>query len=581
MKFKTIDHKGKSENGGKSMGKLRRVLGGMSAIIVLICSLCACTRNTQMEGSNETTTQSFIPEETVELRVYSQLSSYSGMQEGWFAQLMLDKFNVKFNILPETGNTYSNGILTGNLGDLIVWGSDGEQYTDAYKAGALLDWNKNGLLSEHGDNILKYCKTSLDSKTKASGGTTYGIGNAIALSETDHEESFYTWDIRYDYFSEAGCPEINNMDDLIDALDKMKQLHPVNDNGDETYAMGQWSWKDIDGGNAINAYPTMLVMAYYGLQELNYGYYDYDESEYYDYLQINEDGTYGPYLQMLYYMNQMNQKGLIDPDSENFIYEDAQSRITNEQYMFSIVNYGGSGINDKFYPVVPDEATPLVYGLNQNGNNRIISIGAKTEYPELCMEILNYLCTPNGQMIYSYGPENVCWEYNAENKACFTELGQKIFIEQSIDDFEGLTGELDVYNGMSFMYGQPVFNMLIFDVDSVNPDTGEKFSYKYWDGYLNDTDKNDLFQKWCDNSEVSSIHEYMNEKNLTIIPDDILYNDKSNQSENLISVINADSFKAIMAKDDEAFKSAVDTLIKDAKENGYDKCVKEELSKIK
>ena len=37
--------------------------------------------------------------EPVELTVYSQLANFSGEQVGWFAKLMLDKFNVKLMIL--------------------------------------------------------------------------------------------------------------------------------------------------------------------------------------------------------------------------------------------------------------------------------------------------------------------------------------------------------------------------------------------------------------------------------------------------------------------------------------------------
>ena len=40
-----------------------------------------------------------IPNETVTLTVYSQLSNYEGEQIGWFADIMKEKFNVKLNII--------------------------------------------------------------------------------------------------------------------------------------------------------------------------------------------------------------------------------------------------------------------------------------------------------------------------------------------------------------------------------------------------------------------------------------------------------------------------------------------------
>ena len=39
-----------------------------------------------------------IPDDTVTLTCYSQLSNYSGEMTGWFAQVLKDKFNVKINI---------------------------------------------------------------------------------------------------------------------------------------------------------------------------------------------------------------------------------------------------------------------------------------------------------------------------------------------------------------------------------------------------------------------------------------------------------------------------------------------------
>ena len=54
------------------------------------------------------------------------------------------------------------------------------------------------------------------------------------------------------------------------------------------------------------------------------------------------------------------------------------------------------------YCMKPEEAKPIVYGMNTQGGDRITTIGAKTEYPDLCMEIINYFATPEGFMTYKY-----------------------------------------------------------------------------------------------------------------------------------------------------------------------------------
>ena len=68
------------------------------------------------------------------------------------------------------------------------------------------------------------------------------------------------------------------------------------------------------------------------------------------------------------------------------------------------------------YPLPSEEASPIAYGLNVYGGNRIWSIGAKSEYPELCMAILNWLSTPEGRMTAEYGPKDVYWYYDENGR---------------------------------------------------------------------------------------------------------------------------------------------------------------------
>ena len=66
--------------------------------------------------------------EPITLNVYSQLANYSGIQGHWSADLLLDKFNVRINIIPDSDGTYATRMESGNLGDIVVWGADGDQY---------------------------------------------------------------------------------------------------------------------------------------------------------------------------------------------------------------------------------------------------------------------------------------------------------------------------------------------------------------------------------------------------------------------------------------------------------------------
>ena len=43
--------------------------------------------------------------EPITLNVYTQLANYSGLQGHWSADLLLDKFNVRINIIPDSDGT--------------------------------------------------------------------------------------------------------------------------------------------------------------------------------------------------------------------------------------------------------------------------------------------------------------------------------------------------------------------------------------------------------------------------------------------------------------------------------------------
>ncbi len=136
-----------------------------------------------------------IPTETVTLDVYDQLANYSGEQIGWFGQVMLEKFNVKLNIIPEAEGTFQTRMESGNLGDLVIWGNDSDQYLQAIEKGMLYDWNEDDLLDEYGPYIKEHFTAALDKNQQISGGTLYGYGFDVALNAQERQEMMYEWDL--------------------------------------------------------------------------------------------------------------------------------------------------------------------------------------------------------------------------------------------------------------------------------------------------------------------------------------------------------------------------------------------------
>ena len=186
-----------------------------------------------------------IPEETVTLDVFDQLANYSGEQIGWFGQIMLEKFNVKLNIIPDPDGVYETRMESGNLGDIVIWGNDSDEYLQAVEKDMLYDWNEDDLLDEYGSYIKENMPFALEKNTNLSGGVTYGYGFDVAVDANDTQDAMYTWDLRWDLYKELGYPEIKTLDDMVNVLAQMKEICPTDDNGKTTYGVSLFN--DWDG----------------------------------------------------------------------------------------------------------------------------------------------------------------------------------------------------------------------------------------------------------------------------------------------------------------------------------------------
>lgn len=507
-----------------------------------------------------------IKSKPVTLTVYSQLANYSGMQNGWFAKVMLDKFNVKLKIIPYSESTNKNRMKSGNLGDICIFGNDSEEYIKAANKNFLLDWNQDNLLSDYGSYIKMNMTKALEKNaglTKS--GKVYGFGHNIASSAKDHDAYLYHPDIRWDLYKQLGYPKVKTLEDWIPVLEKMKEICPKSDTGEETYGVSLFS--DWDGDSVMFVKSTAAL---YGYDEYGIGLYDVNSQTWQGCL---DEGSM--YLRCLKFYNQLYQKDLLNPESKTQGYDDAASDYGNGAAFFMIFSFlGSSQYNTEehikqgkaMYACASEDQNTLCYGLNVYGGNRVITIGANTKYPELCMKIINWLCTPQGRMTDAYGPQGVTWDYNSKKQPYFSELGLECIKDGSTKIQGGYTG--------NYYDGHNQTNFVTWNINALNPDSdGETYNYTSWETY-NLLDKSDVLNDWRNYTGKVTADQYLDSKKYSAapsIPSSMEHRSDSldNKWRIVTNIINSYSWKAIYANNNTEFDKIVNKMQQKANQYGY------------
>lgn len=542
------------------MRKIKRIIAILLCMVMATSMLAGC-------GSKKEAAKA----DPITITVFSQLANYSGEQVGWSADILKDKFNVIINIVPDLNGTLQTRMESGDLGDIVVWGDNGTDYQNAITAGLLYDWNEDDLLADYGPYINEHMKPALDHNASYSGGTTYGFGHSVATDSKNMQEFFYTWDIRWDLYKELGYPEVNELEDLIDVFINMKKICPTDDNGNPTYATSLWP--DWDGDMVM--YVKSTATAFTGCDEHGIGLFDPTDGTYYDCLMKD-----GPYLRALKFYNKLYQNGLLDPDSMTNTYDAMSEKVQAGGTFFSIFNYSGDALyntdehlaqNKMMCSLTPKSASPVVYGMDVLGGNRLWTIGAKTEHPELCMEIINYLCTPEGTMTMLYGPQGDFWDYDENGNTFFTDLGKKCNAdkETNIEEF-GYAG--------TFHDGELQINNSTWAPDAVNPDSnGETYNSKNWKSNLTDA-KYDIEKDWRTVTGCDTTNQYMQSGKYKLFPASTYVGSKRDEDletkwSQTTKCITTYSWNAIYAESDAEFDQIVDELIDQAHAYYYDECL--------
>ncbi len=266
-------------------------------------------------------------EAPITITVYDAAANYHGIQKGWFAKVVKDRFNIELDIIaPQVAGqeVYATRAEEGDLGDIVV--VDKSEFPNIVKAGLVREINEiTGC-----ENLMRF-KDQIDHYNKeltGEEGKYYGIPSEM----TDTSPSTLTDDvvpdspmIRWDLYKAVGTPEIKTLDDFVDVLEKIHEVHKTTEDGDPCYSVTLWA--DWDNNDDMSGPANVThITTWYG-EKMKRSALLKADGETFTKVYDRE----GAYYKATKFLNNLYQRGLVDPDSGSQDWNSVMNKWINGQ----------------------------------------------------------------------------------------------------------------------------------------------------------------------------------------------------------------------------------------------------------
>ncbi|MGN0405177.1 MAG: extracellular solute-binding protein [Bariatricus sp.] len=558
----------------------------LCAIMTASLALTGCGGGKEEESSDNNSGYG----EFITVDVFDSLANYQGIQSGWFAKVVKDKFNMELNIIAPNvaggGDTlFQTRSTAGNLGDLIISGTENGRFQNMVKAGLLADMTD--LLKDK--DVLKNYEAAITKINEGVGQEgIYGIPSEISSQSPevsqDGLDPLVAPYLRWDAYKAAGYPEMKTLEDLIPVMKAMQENTPESDSGKKTYAISLF--KDWDGTMMIGA---KNYASLYGYKDMGFVLEKADGSDFQDI--TDSDGVYVRALQFLF---DANQAGLVDPESTTQNYDILSNKYRDGQVLTSLWAYQGRDLYNTtehkeegkgFAPAFIEDSSSLSYGCYSEGNGRtIIAIGSQAQDPQRMADFIDWLYSPEGMEIAGQangaaGPEGLTWEM-VDGKAVYTEFGEKALPNNDVQVDEE-------WGGGSWKDGVSALNFKALSLVDNDPNTNEPYLTTMWSSVLekNTTTLDTDWQEYTGGAKTTI--EFLESKNaLSIIPG-TSYTPPEESSDittlrnQCKTVIVDSSWQMIFAKNQSEFDKILKDMQDTVKGLGYDEVLAVDMQNAK
>lgn len=552
--------------------KLKKVISLVVASAMVVATLAGCSGS---ESSSATTTTDTTAAATTDsgaadtaastdgmvIEIYDCAANYQGMQSGWFQKVVNDRFGIDLNIIaPQVAGDaiYQTRASSGNLGDIILL--DAVDFADCVKAGLVKDI-KNEIGSC--ENIMKYQAQieTFNQGLEGNAGEIYGIPTEMLnTSPTSYSEDviYSSPLLRWDLYKELGCPDIADLDGLLDVLKQMMDAHPTNENGDPAYPFSLWA--DWDGGDGMIGIANVVQLTTWYGEKLRGS------------MILKPDGTFTPltdktasYYKILKFLNKAYRMGLVDPDSGTQDWNAACAKMGAGQvylmwYSWQVGFWNSqerleNGTAFIFTPVADQS-----YYCDADayfGSGRVFGIGSSVDdakYAKI-LEFLDWYASPEGCTFEHVGIEGFNYEVNADGK--YTAINTNALMDNLPVPEE--------YGGAGYNDGNNAINQWIVKSNEINPNTGETYAKDYWASWKEAT-ATQMKKEWEEKFGAKEPAEWMKKNNKLVISPNVTVSLPSDSAD--ISVIRNQcnetvcdySWQMIFVDDDAAFDAKWDEM---------------------
>ena len=224
--------------------------------------------------------------------------------------------------------------------------------------------------------------------------------------------------VRWDYYKEIGCPEINSDDDYLAALIKMQQNHPTTADGKPTYAMGVYGNLKNMGGYRASWLKNIAVNLWSSTYFFKASMFDNELINCY----TNTERS--SYWEDIGFYNKVYRAGQFDEDIFTMSGDEYDAKVAEGRYMG--IHYVDNALYDNevkkdpetlaAYVVVPSKNSVLYADcmlMMGNAPTYHALINAKSPNKELAMKFYNELYDPDFNREMYSGVKGVDWDYDA------------------------------------------------------------------------------------------------------------------------------------------------------------------------